>query len=152
MKKIIVFILSFFIFSLYSCNDNTNDKNKDKKIQQLEDSISYYKNMYLEKDSLYDSVFSEYLSLKEKMTKHIKYVYTVYDDVIRDEDGYEWDFSEFLSENCGDYGYIHEDDFYDYIKDHYDKWDIIEMFDISGSDFEDDYEPDYDERWEPRGL
>lgn len=148
MKKILIFILSLFVLSLFSCK-NSSDENR---IKDLEDSIHYYKNKYIEKDSMYDSVYREYTSLREKMTKHVKYVYTVYDDVIQDEDGFEWDLSEFFSEHCGDYGYIDEDDIYDYIKDHYDKWEIIEMFDISGSDFEDDYEPNYDERWEPRGL
>ena len=148
MKKILIFILSLFVLSLFSCKNSSDEK----RIKDLEDSIRYYKNQFIEKDSLYDSVYREYISLREKMTKHVKYVYTVYDDVIQDEDGFEWDLSEFFSEHCSDYGYIDEDDIYDYIKDHYDKWEIIEMFDISGSDFEDDYEPDYDERWEPRGL
>lgn len=150
MKKFIFFIFTFFVISLNSCYNDNNNSNNDIRIKELEDSVNYYRNKYIDKDTLYDSIYKDYTSLKEKMTKHVKYVYTVYDDVIRDEEGSEWDLSEFFSEYCSDYGYIHEDDVYDYIKNHYDKWEIIDMFDITESDFDDDYEPDYDERWEPR--
>ncbi len=134
--------------TLFSCT--SEQEGLERENQELIDSLNLLKQKYQQKDSLFDSINSEYLNLREKMTKHVKYVYTVYDEVIRDEEGNEWDFSDFLSEYCGDYDYIHTDDVLEYVSNHYDKSDIIDYFGISSDDFDYDYEPDYDERWEPR--
>ena len=136
MRNILIFTSVVLLTSFFSsCSDNS----QSKRIIELEDSLGYFKTKFLEKDSLYDSIYNEYSSLKEKMTKHIKYVYTVYDDVIRDEDGYEWDMSDFLWEIHSDYGYVSTDDIDDYIVDHYSKYDIMDLFDISAKDFEDEF-------------
>lgn len=148
MKNILIYIFVAIIIPF--CLDSCGYDSQSKRIKELEDSISYFKNKYLEKDSIYDSIYTDYISLREKMTKHIQYVYTVYDEVIKDENGYEWDLSEFFHEKSDEYGYVHVDNISDYVLDHYDKWDIIEMFNLGADDFDDNYEPDYDERWSPR--
>ena len=106
----------------------------------------------MEKDSLYDSIYSQYWELREKVTKHMKYYYTVYEDVIRDEDGTEYTIQEFLSdlyENDGMQDYILITD----LTTRYSKSDIIDLFDISSLDFEDedDYENDYDVDYDTHG-
>ena len=132
MKRLL-FILPIILVVLVSCEYNTD------KISRLEYENSELRESINNKDSRYDSLLNEYRILKEKMTKHIKYVYTVYDDVIRDEEGSEWDLDEFFTET-------------------YTTSQVIAMFDITHDDLEEPYEPNYDldydsdddTHWEPR--
>lgn len=129
----LLFILPIILVVLVSCEYNTD------KISRLEYENNELRKEINNKDSRYDSLLSEYRTLKEKMTKHIKYVYTVYDDVIRDEEGSEWDLDEFFTET-------------------YTTSQVIAMFDITHDDLEEPYEPNYDSdydsdddtHWEPR--
>ena len=142
MRKIL-FILPIILVLFISCNSdqikNLEERNKalEERNKELFDSLSIYKDKYIQKDSLYDSVLNKYWDLREKMTKHIEYVYTVYDDIIRDEEGKEWDFDEFVTQYCdgSDFVYLHVDDILDYVHKHYDKDEIIEYYGITSDDF-----------------
>ncbi len=147
MRKLL-FIVPLIIIVFFSCNHDNNEE----RIKSLQDSLNYFQKKYMEKDSLYDSIYSQYWELREKVTKHMKYYYTVYEDVIRDEDGTEYTIQEFLSdlyENDGMQDYILITD----LTTRYSKSDIIDLFDISSLDFEDedDYENDYDVDYDTHG-
>ena len=88
MKKIL-FILPLFLMVFVSCRD-------EHKISQLEYQNDKLLRLISERDSLYEILDNEYKALKDKMTKHIKYVYTVHDEVIRYSDGSEEDIDDLV--------------------------------------------------------
>lgn len=133
MKTLVLFIPILLTISV-SCSFNSD------KIASLEFENRRLRDSINKKDSLYDSIKTEYWELRNKVTKHKKYYYTVYDDVIIDENGDEWEINDFFRE-------------------YYEKGQVIDMFDINLDDFESDYYSDYDrdnydnddlEHYEPR--
>ena len=134
MKRLL-FILPIILIFFVSCEYNTD------KISSLEYENQRLKDSLNKKASLYDSLYKDYWVLRNKMTKHIKYVYTVYDDVIRDEDGSEWDLDEFFTETYTTdqvvslFDITHED---------------VENYNPYESDYDSDYDYDDDTHWEPR--
>lgn len=134
MKTLVLFIPILLTLSV-SCSFNSDKiANLEFENERLRDSIN-------KKDSLYDSIKTEYWELRNKVTKHKKFYYTVYYDVIIDENGDEWEINDFFRE-------------------YYEKSQVIDMFDINLDDFESDYYTDYDrdnydnddlEYYEPRG-
>jgi archaellum component FlaC len=126
MKNILFIVAVIISISFISC-DFTSEKVKKQnhKIDSLQNEIKSLKekNELLKRDkkhydSLWVSEVAKNIELKEKLTRHVKNVYTVYDDVVRDTRGNEWDIGEFIDE-FGEGEYIHADDIDKYIEDNY---------------------------------
>ena len=126
MKNILFIAAIIISVSFISC-DFTSEKvkkqnhiidslqNEIKALEEKNESLKKDKNYY---DSLWMSESAENIELKEKLTRHVKNVYTVYDDVVRDTRGNEWDIGEFIDE-FGEGEYIHVDNIDEYIEDNY---------------------------------
>lgn len=163
MKK--NFIILFIAIVLVSCN-SSRIKELEKRNKELQDSVQIYKQKSIESDSiesycynLYktenDSILALYEDLKEKMTRHVKYVYTVQDDYVLDEGGHQYSLEDFIYDlymNGKLVDYVHVNDAASYLNDEYEgiellelidrrkisKSEIIEYFDITSQDINSD--------------
>lgn len=134
MKKIIIFISLLIWISLFSCDFTTEKEKKQAHtidslrtvISSLENTIDKNEKSAQDKKQHYDSILNENIRLENLLTRHVKYIYTVQDDVVRDRYGNEWELYEFIDEFGEDY--IHTDDIEDYIRDSYTEEDIHYIF------------------------
>ena len=129
MKKIIIFISLLIWISLFSCDFTTEKEEKQAHtidslrsvISSLEKTIDKNEKSAQDKKQYYDSILSENHRLEKLLTRHVKYIYTVQDDIIREPNGKEWDPYDFIHEYYDDIfdEYIHMEDIDEYIKNNY---------------------------------